>query len=70
MQHPVRITVNGDERRVPPGTSVADLLTELALPLAAVAVEKNRRIVRREAQRETVLEDGDALEIVTLIGGG
>jgi sulfur carrier protein len=70
MQESVVITVNGRERTVARGASVADLLRELGLSAAAVAVERNRRIVRAGDQARAVLEGGDALEVVTLVGGG
>jgi thiamine biosynthesis protein ThiS len=46
------------------------LLTELNLPPRRVAVELNRQLVRRAAFGQTTLREGDALEIVTLVGGG
>ena len=35
-----------------------------------VAVEVNRRVVRRADHGGTVLESGDVVELVTLVGGG
>ncbi|GAB4363657.1 MAG: sulfur carrier protein ThiS [Deltaproteobacteria bacterium] len=64
------IRVNGEERTVPPGTTVRDLLSELSLPESRVAVERNRTIVRKSEYGATVLEEGDRLEIVTFVGGG
>ena len=66
----VRITVNGEQRQVPQGTSVSTLLELLQIRTRAVAVERNLEIVPRAAHPECVLHDGDRLEIVTLVGGG
>lgn len=70
MAPPLEITVNGEPRPIPAGSSVADLLRDLGLPPGPVAVERNREIVRREDHATTPLEDGDRLEIVTFFGGG
>jgi len=65
---PVR--VNGDDHSVPEGASVADLLRQLGLEPGRVAVERNRAVVPRSAHQATRLEPGDALEVVTFVGGG
>lgn len=67
---PLAITVNGEARAVEPGTTVADLLAALALKDARVAVEVNLDVVRREQRANRVLEAGDAVEIVSFVGGG
>lgn len=64
------ITLNGDPRRVVEGTSIADLLAQLELPAAKVAVERNLAIVPRSTFADVVLADCDALEIVHFVGGG
>lgn len=66
----MRITVNGEARRVAPGTTVASLLDALAVPRQATAVEVNHELVPRSLHAALVLADGDAVEIVTLVGGG
>jgi len=66
----VRILVNGEEREVAAGTSVAELVRELGLASERVAIERNGRIVRRAEHGRTVLEEGDRVEVVTLVGGG
>ncbi len=66
----MRIHVNGQEREVPEGTTLASLLAHLKLPPERVAVERNREIVRRDQYASVRLGDGDRLEIVQLVGGG
>ncbi len=66
----IRITVNGAPREVPEGTTVAQLLRELDLAPEQVAVERNGALVRRSEHAAAALGAGDALEIVTLVGGG
>jgi len=64
------VRVNGEEHAVASGASVADLLAQLGLAKERVAVERNRQVVPRAAHAETRLEPGDALEVVTFVGGG
>lgn len=66
----ISITLNGDPRRITPGSSVADLLRDLDLPAEKVAVERNLAIVPRSTFAEVMLADGDTLEIVHFVGGG
>lgn len=66
----LNITVNGETREVPAGSTVADLVVALGLVPAQVAVERNKVIVRRADHATTPLADGDRLEVVTLFGGG
>ena len=64
------IRVNGEPRRVSAGISIAELAAELGLEPAKVAVERNLEIVPRSTLANVKVEDGDAFEIVTFVGGG
>ena len=65
------ITVNGDERRIPSGWTLADLLASLKLDARTVVIERNGTILRdRAAFPLLALESDDALEIVHFVGGG
>lgn len=64
------VTVNGEPRELPTGSSVADLVARLGLKASQVAVERNRELVRRADHASTMLVDGDRLEVVTFFGGG
>jgi len=66
----VEITVNGQRRQVPEGTTITQLLQHLGLTGKYVAVEVNQRVVPRARHAEHCLQAGDTLEIVTLVGGG
>lgn len=64
------VTVNGERRELPAGTTVADLLATLSQHPRMVAVERNGAIVRRANYGATVLAPGDRLEIVAFTQGG
>ena len=66
----VQITLNGRTEAVEDGTTVLRLLESKGINPARVAVELNRRILRREEYDDTPLSPGDALEVVTFVGGG
>jgi thiamine biosynthesis protein ThiS len=70
MEDTISISVNGQNRRVPAGISVADLALELGLEPTRVAVERNLEIVPRSTLGAVKVEDGDDFEIVTFVGGG
>jgi thiamine biosynthesis protein ThiS len=64
------IRVNGENRHVEPGTSVAQMVTGLGLDPLRVAVERNLEIVPRGTLEQVCVEDGDDYEIVHFVGGG
>lgn len=66
----MHIHVNGKERNVASGCTIAQLLQELNLKAEQVAVEHNRSIVLRPDFDTTELHTGDNVEIVNFVGGG
>lgn len=66
----ISITINGERREVPAGLNIRNLLLQLGLDPERVAVELNRRLVRRVEWEATTVEEGASLEIVTFVGGG
>lgn len=66
----MKISVNGNEREVPEGTTIAQLIEQLALKTDRIATERNLSVVPKAKYAETQLVDGDKLEIVTFVGGG
>lgn len=66
----MRIHLNGEAREIASGATVADLITEQGLTGRRIAVERNGEIVPRSQHANTLLAEGDQLEIVHAIGGG
>jgi thiazole synthase len=64
------IRVNGEHRRVMGPMNVAEMLREIGLDPGRVAVERNLDVVPRSLFAEVGVEDGDAYEIVHIVGGG
>jgi sulfur carrier protein len=66
----VTLIVNGTPREMPDRATVADLIQALGLAKAACAAEVNRELVPKRQQPTRELQDGDSVELVTLVGGG
>ncbi|MGL6195359.1 MAG: sulfur carrier protein ThiS [Thermoguttaceae bacterium] len=69
----MKLLINGEERLIETASgtlTVKELLDILELTGKFVAVELNRSVVSFRVFSETQLNEGDKLEIVTLVGGG
>jgi sulfur carrier protein len=66
----IQVTVNGAAHRLEQAVNLSALLERLQMAGKKVAVEKNGEIVPRSRHGETVVHDGDRLEIVVAVGGG
>lgn len=66
----LKIFLNGEEKILPQRITIAQLIAELELDVAKIAVEKDLQIVALESFSQTFLDEGTRLEIVHFIGGG
>jgi sulfur carrier protein len=64
------LTVNGDSRELPPGTTLADLVGQVTESARGVAAAVDGAVVPRRAWPDTPLADGSVVEIVTAVQGG
>ena len=64
------VIINGEERNIEDGLQVSDLVPLLELKAERLAIEVNRKIIRRAAWQLTPLAEGDKIEIVQFVGGG
>lgn len=55
---------------MPDGASLEDLIRELSLQPVRIAIELNRNVARRNEWAQTILNEGDRIEIVHFVGGG
>ena len=64
--------VNGEERSLEPGTTVADLVASLGAPAdgRGVAVAIDTEVVPRSSWGETVLMPGARVEVLIAVQGG
>jgi sulfur carrier protein len=66
----VRMTVNGEARDVPDGTTIAALLAALDVRRDGIAVALNDDVVPRTEHASRELRDGDRVEIIVAVAGG
>ena len=64
------IVVNGNQTDIAEGSGIVDLVQLLGLLTGRVAVELNKKIVRRADWASTMISEGDKVEIVHFVGGG
>ncbi|MBE9608610.1 sulfur carrier protein ThiS [Chitinilyticum piscinae] len=66
----MQLSLNGERREFNDGITVAGMVEALGLTGKRIALERNGEIVPRSQHGETVLQDGDVLEMVVAVGGG
>ena len=66
----VSIQLNGQQREFARAFTVGEILEQLQIPLAAIAVAINSEIVPRSELNKVFIKDGDRLEVVRPVGGG
>ena len=66
----MHITLNGEPYDIEQPLTVADLLERLSIDPRRVAIEHNLAILRRPAFTDTMIHEGDRVEIVNFVGGG
>lgn len=66
----ITLQINGESRTIPTVSNVRELLGVLGIAETRVAVEVNRKIIRRGEWDHTPISDLDRVEIVQFVGGG
>lgn len=66
----MRIRLNGEPHEIEAPLSISALLERLDVDPRRVAVEHNLVVVKRPHYAETMVHDGDEVEIVNFVGGG
>lgn len=66
----MHVFFNGESYSCDMPLTVADLLARHQIATERVAVEVNLELVPREQHAQFTLQDGDRVEVVTLVGGG
>ena len=64
------IQLNGERYDMPEPLTLDALLARLEIDARRVAVEVNEYVVKKAAYAETLVRDGDAVEVVNFVGGG
>lgn len=66
----MQLRINGEQLQLDDGTTLEALVLQRGLRLDRVATELNGVIVPKAAYADTVLHEGDVVELVSFVGGG
>jgi thiamine biosynthesis protein ThiS len=66
----ISLVLNGKPRSLASETPLPQLLEELGVDRRLVAVAHNGEVIPRDQYESVVLQDGDRVEIVRMVGGG
>jgi sulfur carrier protein len=66
----MNVTINGEAREVPDGTTVGQAVRQLTPAASGVAVALNDEVVRRGEWESTALGENDRVEVLTAVQGG
>ncbi len=66
----MKVTVNGEVKEIPAGTTLLQLIEELGIGEKVMAAAVNMEIVKKERWPEHPLQEGDRIELLHFVGGG
>jgi sulfur carrier protein len=66
----IKVELNGAEITVERGLTLGQLIDNRGLERRMIAVEYNGEIIPRHDYDDTLINDGDTLEVVHMVGGG
>ena len=66
----MKVKINGKEQDTAGLVSLSELIESKGLSQKAIVIEHNYNIILKEKWPETILDEGDNIEIVSFVGGG
>jgi thiamine biosynthesis protein ThiS len=66
----VNIVLNGETYKTDGPLTIGRLLVHLDIDRRRVAVEQNMNVIKKPNYDSTIVNNGDAIEVVNFIGGG
>ncbi len=66
----IKINLNGKSISVPSDTTISKLIKKFKAQPNKIAIELNRKIIKKKNIKKIYLKNKDSLEIVHFIGGG
>ena len=70
IQSAMQLLLNGKPRELPAQSTIAAVLETLGIDRRTVAVAHNGEVVPRDTYDAVVLQPGDRVEVVRMVGGG
>ena len=66
----MKITINGKEKNLEKEMNLASLSEMQGIPLKGIVVELNMEIIHSSMFEQTIIKDGDIIELIRIVGGG
>ena len=66
----MQLNINGVQRELPDGMTVATMLETLGIRKKGVAVAINHAVIPRESHADHPLRPADTIEVIHAVGGG
>ena len=66
----IKLVVNGKERELEGSQNLVSFLESFGVNIQHIAVGYNGTVLEKDSFSETILQDGDVLEVVRPVGGG
>ncbi len=66
----INVQINGEIHNLANSLTLVELLESIGMNPRLVAVEYNGDILHRQHWTATTIQNGDTLEVVTIVGGG
>ena len=64
------VVLNGKPEKIKEPVTLFDLFRKKSIPAGKIAAELNGIIIPSDKFHETILKDGDHLEVIRIVGGG
>lgn len=64
------VTINGEQKDGYENSTIAEMVEKEGFSIARIAIEVNGNIVSKKNYNETLIHAGDAIEVVSFVGGG
>ncbi len=66
----IKVQINGEEQELKENSNITEMLEQINFNGKMFAVEKNLEIIQKEDYEQSMINDGDKIEIVVFAGGG
>jgi thiamine biosynthesis protein ThiS len=70
IEQTIRVTLNGEPRTVAAGLTLPALLEQLEIDPRLIALAHNGEVIPRDSYSRIILNEGDRIEVVRMVGGG
>ncbi|MET0754179.1 MAG: sulfur carrier protein ThiS [Pyrinomonadaceae bacterium] len=66
----MNILINGETKEISSELNLSELLKHFSLPSERIAIELNKKVVRKKDWENIKIAEGDKLEVIHFVGGG